>query len=69
MADLMKVVRGLAACGKDEYLRPDDCKACPYASESCQQLNRDALELIEEQQLEIIECRNRIIELLKERSK
>lgn len=66
MADLMKVLKGLMACGKAEFLVPADCNKCPYKDEPCQNLIADAIELINQQQIEIIECQSKIEELLNE---
>ena len=43
-----KVIQGLECCSKDK----DHCNECPYYSEEdCWQLERDALELLKEQEL------------------
>lgn len=60
MPVLAKVIAGLECCGKGV------CYKCPYNDDPCQNLNADAVELIERQQIEIIECRSKIAELLKE---
>ena len=53
MADHDKVLKGLECCTADDE-RFDLCKACPYrampgAKSNCLQLEKDALELLKEQ--------------------
>lgn len=66
MLNTDKIIKGLSAHGYK------DCSSCPYwgtgenGLSACDQLARDALELIDEQRIEIAERRKMVAELLKE---